>query len=328
MRRRTFTALAAGVISSSIAPRPASAQQPGRRPVVGIIGANTEDIDRPLYVLFLRRLAELGWIEERSVTIAYRSSDGLVERVGAIAAELVALGANLIVTAGDAQVRVAQHAAAATPVLFVAVGDPVGNGLVASLARPGGNITGLSLALTDTAAKRFELLREVVPDLQRLAIMGHFANPHVEQELRIVRSAARARHLDTVQLDFAGADDIDPAIRSLAGGAQALYLCLDPLAITLAPSINRAALAARLATMHGIPQSVASGGLLAYAADRTAHFRRAAEMADRILRGTKPADLPVEEPTKFELVLNLRTAKALGLEIPRSILMRADAVIE
>lgn len=297
-------------------------------PIIGYIGANTETINRPERTVFMHRLTELGWVEGRSVAIEYRAAEGLVERAGEIAAEFAQLKVDIIVTTGGAQVLAAKRAAPAIPVVFVAAGDPVGNGLAASLARPGGIITGLSTANTDTAGKRLEFLREIVPGLRRLAILGNFSNRAVGLELAIVQAEARGYGVETIPLSFQRIEEIEPAIQSLGGRAEALYVCIDPLVIAHWARINALALAARLPAVHGFRAGVAADGLLSYGPDRVDLFRRAAELASKILRGTKPADLPVEQPTKFELIVNTRTAKALGLTIPPSILARADEVIE
>ena len=297
-------------------------------PIIGYIGANTETINRPERTVFMHRLTELGWVEGRSVAIEYRAVEGLVERAGEIAAEFAQLKVDIIVTTRGAQVLAAKRAAPAIPVVFVAAGDPVSNGLAASLARPGGIITGLSTANTDTAGKRLEFLREIVPGLRRLAILGNFSNRAVGLELAIVQAEARGYGVETIPLSFQRIEEIEPAIQSLGGRAEALYVCIDPLVIAHWARINALALAARLPAVHGFRAGVAADGLLSSRPDRVDLFRRAAELASNILRGTKPADLPVEQPTKFELIVNTRTAKALGLTIPPSILARADEVIE
>jgi putative tryptophan/tyrosine transport system substrate-binding protein len=261
-----------------------------------------------------------------SSTIALRK--GLVERAGEIAAEFVRLKVDVIVTGGDAQALAAKRATALIPIVFGGAGDPVGNGLAESLARPGGNATGSSVQLTDTAGKRIEILREVVPGLRRLAISGNFPNPTVAPELQAVQAAAHALGLDIISSEFRRAEEIPPAIEKVNGRAQALYICADPLVHTNAVSINALALAARLPVMHSFCENVEAGGLVSYGPDRSDLYRRAADLVDKILRGTKPADIPVEQPTKFSLVVNLKTAKALGLTIPESFLLRADTVIE
>jgi putative ABC transport system substrate-binding protein len=273
------------------------------------------------------RLAELGWVEGRNLTIEYRAAEGIVERAGDIAAEFARLKVDAIVLAGDGQGIAVKRAAPDIPIVLAAAGDPVGSGLVASLARPGGNVTGFSVQLTDTAGKRIELLREIVPNLGRLAILGNSSNPVVGLEFRAAQSAARALGLDTVRPKFGRAEDIPSAIEALNGRADGLYVCVDPLMIANRARINALALAAKLPVVHSYKDNLGEG-LISYGPDLFDLYRRAAGLVDNILRGTKPADLPVEQPTKFELVINLKTAKAIGLAVPPSLMLRADEVIE
>jgi putative ABC transport system substrate-binding protein len=207
-------------------------------------------------------------------------------------------------------------------------GDPVGTGLVASLARPGGNITGLSIQQTDLAAKRLELLREVVPGPRRLAILGNVGGPAVVLDMREVQAAARTLGLEVTTSEIRRAEDISPAFDALKGRADALYVCVDPLVNTHRIRINTLALAARLPTMHGLREYVEAGGLMSYGPNIPDLYRRAGDYVDKILKGVKPADIPVQQPTKFDLVVNLTTAKALGIEVPPTLLARADEVIE
>jgi putative ABC transport system substrate-binding protein len=324
MRRRGFITLLGGAAAWPLAAR---AQQL-MKPTIGFVGPSTAAVDRPLIGPFVQRLGELGWIEGSSIVVDYRPSEGVVERAGEIAAEFVRLKVNVIVTGGDAQALAAKRATAVIPIVFGGAGDPVGNGLVASLARPGGNVTGSSVQLTDTAGKRLEIFRELVPGLHRLAISGNFPNPTVAPELEAVLAAANALGLDIIRSEFRRAEDIPPAIEKITGRAEALYVCADPLVHTNAVRLNALALAARLPVMHSFRENVQAGGLVSYGPDRSDLYRRAADLVDKILRGTKPADIPVEQPTQFRLVVNLKTAKALGLTIPESFLLRADAVIE
>jgi putative ABC transport system substrate-binding protein len=212
--------------------------------------------------------------------------------------------------------------------VFPNVGDPVGSGLVAGLARPGGNVTGLSIQGTDTAGKRVELLRDVIPSLRRLAIMANVGNPAVVLELRQVQAVARTLGLEVTTLEIRRAEDITPAFEALKSRADALYIVPDPLADTHRVRINTLALGTRLPAISGVREQVEAGGLMSYGANFPDLFRRAADLVDKILRGAKPADIPVEQPTKFDLIINITTAKALGLEIPSTLLARADEVIE
>jgi putative ABC transport system substrate-binding protein len=222
----------------------------------------------------------------------------------------------------------AKQATSAIPIVFAVAGDPVGTGLVASLARPGGNVTGLSLQITDTVSKRLELLREVVPGFRQLAMMVNISNPIAVLEKRDVEAVAATLGLDVAPLEIRQAEDIAPAFEALKGRAEALYVGTDPLVNTQGVRINTLALNARLPSVCGFPEFVEAGGLISYGANFTALFRRAAELVDKILRGAKPADIPVEQSTKFDLTINVKTAKVLGLIIPPTLLARADEVIE
>ena len=326
MRRREFITLLGGIAVAY--PLAARAQQPGKLPVIGFLFASTAAVEHPRRVAFVQRLGELGWVEGHSVVIEYRSAEGVVKRAGEIAAELVQRKVDVIVMAGDAQVLAAKRATEVIPIVVAVAGDPVGNGLVASLARPGGNITGLSGQVADTAGKRVELLHEVVPALRRLAIFGNFANPTVALELEATQAAARTRGLEPIRAEFQRAEDIPAMLESLNGRADALYVCVDPLVIANRARINTFALGARLPAMHSYRDNLEAGGLISYGPDLPDLYRRAAGLVDKILRGAKPADIPVEQPTKFDLVINLKTAKMLGLEVPPGLLTRADEVIE
>jgi putative ABC transport system substrate-binding protein len=221
-----------------------------------------------------------------------------------------------------------KQATSVIPIVFAAAGDPVGTGLVASLARPGGNITGLSIQQPDVAAKRLELLREVVPSLGRLAVLGNVGGPAVVLDMRQVQAAARTLGLDVITLEIRRGEDIVPTFEALKGRADALYVCIDSLVNTHRIRINTLVLAARLPTMHGSREYVEAGGLMSYGPNFPDLFRRAADFVDKILRGANPADIPVEQPRKFDLVINLTTAKALGFEIPPTLLATADEVLE
>jgi putative ABC transport system substrate-binding protein len=277
---------------------------------------------------FVQRLRELGWMDGRNVAIEYRWGEGRDERFAEIAAEFVRLKVDVIVTSGTPPVLAAKQATALIPIVFATAGDPVANNLVASLARPGGNATGLSILSADLAGKRLELLREFIPGLHRLAIMGNVGNPFTVLELGEVKAAAGTFGLEVHTLAIRGAQDIVPAFEALKGDADALYVCIDALANANRIRINILAVGARLPTMHGYRDYVEAGGLMSYGANIPDQFRRAADYVDKILHGAKPADLPVEQPTKFDLVVNLTTAKALGLSLPPTLLARADEVIE
>jgi putative tryptophan/tyrosine transport system substrate-binding protein len=276
----------------------------------------------------VQRLRELGWIDARTIAIEYRWAEGRTERAAEIAAEFVRRKVDVIVTSSTAGAVAAMQATSVIPIIFAAAGDPVGTGLVASLARPDGNVTGLSIQQTDLAAKKLELLREVVPSLGRLAILANVDAPSVVLDMREVQATARTLGLEVITLEIRRGEDIVPAFEALNGRAEALYVVIDPLVNIHRVRINTLALAARLPTMHTFREGVEAGGLMSYGANFPDLFRRAADFVDKILRGAKPGDIPVEQPTKFDLVVNLTTAKALRLDVPPTLLARADEVIE
>jgi putative ABC transport system substrate-binding protein len=326
MKRRQFITLLGGAAAAW--PLAARAQQRGKLPTVGFLLPNTRSAASEWVAALTLRLRELGWIEGRNITIEYRWAEGRNERFAEIAAEFVRLKVDVIVTSGTPAVMASKLATSVVPIVFATAGDPVGSGLVASLARPGGNVTGLATLAADLAGKRIELLREVVPSLGRLAIMGNAGNPFTLLELGEVQAAARTLGLDVVMLEIRQAQDIASAFEALKSRADALYVCTDGLANTNRIRINTSALGARLPTMHGSRDYVEAGGLLSYGPNFPDLFRRAADYVHKILHGVKPGDIPVEQPTKFDLVLNLTTAKALGLTVPPTLLARADEVIE
>ena len=325
MKRREFITLLGGAVSAW--PVTARAQQ-AKLPTIGFLGAATPSAWSERVAAFLQRLRELGWIEGRTVAIEYRWAEGRPESFAEIAAEFVRLKVNAIVVAGTPAIIAAKQATLVVPIVFVGAGDPVGTGLVASLARPGGNVTGLSSQGTETVGKRLELLRELIPGLRRLAIMGNVDNPASVLEMLDVQAAARTHGLQVDQLEIRQAGDINPAFQALKGGADALYVPADPLVIANRIRINTFALVARLPTMYTFREYVEAAGLMAYGANFPDLFRRAADYVDKILRGAKPADIPIEQPTKFDLIINLTTAQALGLDVPATLLARADEVIE
>ncbi len=308
------------------APLGVEAQQ-AKLPTIGFLGPLTPSAQSKWTAAFVQRMREHGWIEGRTVAIEYRWAEGRSERFAEIAAGFVRLKVGVIGTGGTAAVIAAKQATSVIPIVFATAGDPVGTGLVASLARPGGNVTGLSNQSADLAGKRLELLREVVPSLRRLAIMANIGGPIGVLEMREVQAAAGTLGLEVATLEIRRAEDIAPAIEALKGRADALYVVTDPLVNTNRIRINTLALGARLPTMHGSRDYVEAGGLTSYGPNFPDLFRRAADYVDKILRGTKPGDIPVEQPTTFDLVINLKTAKALGLTIPPSLLLRADEVI-
>jgi putative tryptophan/tyrosine transport system substrate-binding protein len=323
-RRRDFITLLGGAAAAW--PLAVRAQQLGKLPTIGFLGTTSAAAWSPWTAAFTQRLRELGWIEGRTIAIEYRWAEGRSERFAEIAAEFVRLKVDVIITGGSAAVA-AKQATSVVPIVFV-LGEPVGTGLVATLARPGGNVTGLSNQQTDLPGKRLELLREVLPSLRQLAIMANVDYPEAVLEMRDVQAISKTLGLEVATVEIRRAEDISPAFEALKGRADALYVITDALVSTNRIRINTLALAARLLTMHGVREYVEAGGLMSYGADYSDLFRRAGDYVDKILRGAKPADIPVEQPTKFDLVVNLITAEALGLTVPPSLLARADKVIE
>jgi putative tryptophan/tyrosine transport system substrate-binding protein len=324
-KRRKVITLLGGAAAWPLAAR---AQQAVKLRTVGFSGQSTRSAESDLVAAFMQRLRELGWIEGRTITIEYRWSEGRAERFVQIAAEFVRLKVDVIVTSGTPQVLATKQTTSVIPIVFARTGDPVANGLVASLARPGGNVTGLSSQGDDLAGKRLELLRDVVPDLRRVAILANVGNPFSVMELGEGQAAARTLGLEFDALEIRRAEDIVPAFEAIKGRAGALYVCPDGLVDANKIRINILALGARLPTMHAYREYVEAGGLMSYGANLPDLYRRSADYVDKILRGAKPGDLPVEQPTKFDLIINLTTAKALGFELPQTLLARANEVIE
>jgi len=325
MRRRDFIKVVGSAVAWPVAAR---AQQARKRPTIGFLGASSSSVASQWVAAFAKRLGELGWIEGRTIAIDYRWAEGRNKRFAEIAAEFVKLDVDVIVTWGSAPVLAAKHATKTIPIVFAAQTDPVGSGLITNLARPEGNVTGLSLQQADTVGKRIGFLREVVPNLGRLAIMGNGASPGVVVEMREVQATARTLGLDVTTREIKETEDIAPAIEALRGHVGALYVATDPLLFTSRIRINTLALGAQLPTIYGSREYVESGGLMSYGANFADLFRRAGDYVDKILRGAKPADIPVEQPTKFDLVINLTTARTLGLKIGEAFLLRTDELIE
>jgi ABC-type uncharacterized transport system substrate-binding protein len=324
MRRREFITLLGGAATWPMAAR---AQQAGKLPTIGFLGASTALNWNHWTAAFVQRLRELGWVEGRTVAIEYRWADGRFERFAEFAAEFVRLRVDVIVTVGSA-IPTAKQATATIPIVFALAADPVGSGMVASLARPGGNVTGLSMQSSDLAGKRIELLREVLPGLRRLAIIANIDSPTSALEIAEATAATRKLGVDVDVLEIRRAEDIASAFGTLTSGVQALYVCPDPLVNANHARINTLALGARLPTIHPLRDYLGAGGFMSYGANTTDLFRRAGDYVDKILRGAKPGDLPVEQPTKFELIFNLIGAQALGITVPPTLLARADEVIE
>jgi putative tryptophan/tyrosine transport system substrate-binding protein len=325
MKRREFI-LAVGGAAASV-PFAARAQQADKLPIIGILGSSSAAWSHWLGA-FVQRIRELGWIENRTITIDYRWTEGRNDRYAEFSAEFVRRKIDVILPLGTPAIIAAKKATSVIPIVFPLASDPVGDGLVASLAHPGGNTTGMSNQQPDLAGKRLEILRDIVPGLSQLAVLANANNRTATLSVAEVHLAARKLGLEIVSVSVKRADDIALAIESFKGRTQALYVVGDPLVADNQIQINTLALAARLPTMHGSRVYVETGGLLSYGPDFSALFRRAGDYVDKILKGAKPADLPVEEPTKIELVVNLKTAKALALTISESFLLRADEVLE
>ena len=324
MKRREFIALLGGAAAWPLAAR---AQQPAKLPTIGYLGASTPSFDSERVGPFVQRLRELGWIEGRTVAIEYRWSEGRAERYSEIAAEFVRLKVDVIVATGGA-IPAAKQATSVIPIVFPVAGDPVGAGYVDTLARPGGNITGLSLQQTDLASKRVELLREAVPGLRSLAVIANVGNANAVRELGEVQAAASTLGLEATTSEIRRAEDIVAAFEALKGRADAIYVVAEPLVFTNRARIHTLAMAGRLPAIYNSREYVEIGGLMSYGPSFSDLFRRSADVVDKILRGAKPADIPVQQPTQFDLIVNLTTAKALGLTLPESFLLRADEVIE
>ena len=324
MNRREFIALLGGAAAW---PLPAHAQQ-AAKPTIGLLVPGTPASHGHWYAATVQRLRELGWVEGRTIAIEYRWAEGFGERLPELAADLVRLKVHVIVTGGSTAVIAAKQATSSIPIVFAAAADPVGSGLVASLARPGGSVTGLSLQFTDLAGKRIELLRELLPGMRRLGILAGAGNAGTMPEIASAQAMAGKAGLDVITPEVNRPEDFFVAFESFRNRADALYVISDPLVNTYKIRINALALVARMPTLHSAREHVEIGALMSYGTSFTDLFRRAGNYVDKILRGAKPADLPVEQPTRFELAVNLKTAKALGFDVPAMLLARADEVIE
>jgi putative ABC transport system substrate-binding protein len=324
VRRREFIGFFGGAAAWPLA---AGARQPGKAPVIGFLATGSGAAWGEWVAAFVRRLRDLGWVDGASVAVEVRWADGQTERIAEIASEFAHRKANIIVTSGLA-VPTLQRAAPDIPVVFAIANEPINTGLVANLARPGGNVTGLSLQSSDVAPKRVEILREIVPGLRWLAILTNARYPASVLEMEMVRAIVSGLGVEVTIAKVERADELGSAFETLDSRVDALYVCADPLMQSNRVRISTLALVARLPAVHGNREYVEVGGLVSYGPNFPYLFRRAAEYTDKILRGAKPGDLPVEQPTNFDLVINMRTAKALGLEIPPILLARADEVIE
>jgi len=325
MRRREFIAFLG---SAATWPLAARAQQSVKRPLIGFFSAGSATAIRNWAAALTERLRELGWVESHTIAIEYRWADGYDERLAEIAAEFVSLKVDVIVTHSAAPVIAAKQATAIIPIVFATAADPLGTGLVANLARPGGNVTGLSSQTAELASKRLEVLRELVPGLRRIAVMANMDAPSAVLDVADTQASARTLGVEVLTLEIRRAGEIVTAFDVIKGRADALLVSPEPLALSNRIRINILAAAERMPTMYGAREYVETGGLASYGPNLAYQFRRAGDYIDKILRGTKPGDIPIEQPTKFDLIINRTTAKAIGLAISDSLLARADEVIE
>jgi len=311
-------------------PLSARAQEGGKKYTIGIFSAGNENAVNPaVNAAFFEALEELGWVEGKNVVFEYRYAENRLERLPELAADLVRHKVDVIAAAGTLAPLAAKRATTAIPIVMTAAGDPLGSGLVASLARPGGNVTGMSLMAPDLGAKRLELLKEVLPRLSRVAVLWNADNPYSVLVFKQTQAGGRTLGIEVRSLEVRGPDDFDSAFEAARRlHPDALITVEDPLTGTHLTSIAEFTNRQQLPSIHGIREFVAAGGLMSYGANLADLFRRAAYYVDKILRGAKPADLPVQQPTKFEMVINLKTAKALGLELTAGVLARADELIE
>jgi putative ABC transport system substrate-binding protein len=329
MRRRAFITLLGG--GAATWPLAAHAQLAGKLFRVAYFNSGVApaqggpDLERAL----VEGLRELGWIEGKNVAFEYRYAENHADRLPDVAAELVHLKVDVIVAAGTLAPLAAKKATATIPIVMAPAGDPLRSGLVPSLAHPGGNVTGLSLMVPDLGGKRLELLKELLPGISKAAILWNAANPYAADVFRETERAARTLRIDLQSLEVSNPDDFDTVFEAAkVQHPEGLITVEDPLTVAYRKQIVDFAATNRLPVVHGVREFVVAGGLIAYGASLSDLTWRAATYVDKILRGAKPADLPVQQPTKFELIINLKTAKALGLQVPPSLLARADEVIE
>jgi putative tryptophan/tyrosine transport system substrate-binding protein len=327
MRRRDFFRLAIGS-SALVWPRLTSAEQLGKLPVIAFLGGATPAMWAPWTGAFVERLKALGWSDGQTVRLEFRWTEGRPELITPLAQELARLNPSVVFGGSNDMAAMRKAIPATIPILIVS-NDPLGAGLIKSLARPSGNITGVSLQNLDLANKRFELLREVVPRIRRLAIMADANVTPTMLEMNTVQALAHKFEIEPIPLEIRRTEDIEPAFARLnTEQVDALYVVINELLNANRLLIVRSAEAAKLPAIYGTHDWARSGGLMSYGSNFPALFARLAEMADSILRGTKPEDIPVEQPTRFELVINLKTSKAIGVTIPATLLARADDVIE
>ncbi len=329
VRRGTAGIIVILVLGILAAPLPAGAQQAKKIPLIGYLSTSSAERDPSWLAAFQQGLQELGYLEGKNIVIEQRYAAGQFERLPELAAELVRLKVGVLVVAGAPAAHAAKKATSTIPIVMANAADPVGIGLVASLAHPGGNVTGLSDFNAGVVTKRLELLKEVVPSASRVAVLLNPANPTNPLQLKLIQGAAPALGVTLLSLEAKGPDDIERAFTAIRKERPGALLVIgDPMFGTHHKQIVELAVKSRLPAIYWTRQNVDAGGLMSYGTNHAHLHRRAATYVDKILKGAKPADLPVEQPTKFELVVNLKTAKALGLTIPPSVLIWADEVIQ
>jgi putative tryptophan/tyrosine transport system substrate-binding protein len=316
------------IITLAMVSGTAHAQQPAKIPRIGFLGSPSPSANAARNKAFRQGLRELGYVEGKNIAVEWRFAEGKLDRLPALAAELVRLNVDVIVTGGSGSTRPANEATNAIPIVMAQDPDPVGNGFIASLARPGGNITGLSTLSPELSGKQLELLKEILPKLSRMAVLGISTRPGNTQALREMELAAAAFKVQLQYLDVLDLKGIEPAFRAASKEhANAVLLLGNPIATSHRRQITELAVKNRLPAIYDRPEFVEDGGLMTYAVSQNDLYRRAATYVDKILKGAKPADLPVEQPTKFEFIINLKAAKQIGLTIPPNVLARADKVI-
>jgi putative ABC transport system substrate-binding protein len=321
MRRREFIALL-----GSVALSPSAYAQQVR--TIGLLGSGSEAAQKEWTAAFVQRVAQLGWIEGGNLKVVYRWAEGHNERFAEMAADLVKLNVDLILTHNTVPTLAVKQATQSIPIVFATAGDPVGSGIVASLSRPGGNLTGLSGQAPETAGKRIELLRELSPRLQRLGILTEPGNAYAALDVKEVQHAAQTFGIQVETREVKSSEDINAVISSLKDRVQAVYVLPIPFFFAGREQIGRACLAARLPSMFVIREYVQAGGLVSYGPNWPSMWRRAADLVAKVLGGVKPGDIPIEQPTQFDLIINSRTARTLGLAVSAALLTRADEVIE
>ena len=323
--RRTFlVTLAGGIV---VVPLPGRAQQPAKIPRIGVIGERTAS--DAFVAAFRQALRDLGYVEGQNILVEFRSTNGMLDRVPEIARELVRMPVDVLVVGGGVSAQYAKAATTTVPIVFTTVGDPVGIGLVASLSRPGGNATGMSNLQSELGAKQLELLKEVAPRITRVAVLYNPGSPISAAVVRGVQDVARPLAIELLLVDVRHPDEVPSVLSALAGRrADAVLVLSDPVFGSHLAKIAQATAKLRLPSVYARREFAVAGGLLAYGPNFEDNYRSAATYVDKILKGAKPAELPVQQPTKLELIINRKTANSLGLAIPKSVLLRANEVIQ